>query len=65
MLDKIEILDTIDVSSLSCDNVSSLDLSFDHSLRCTTQSDFIYLRDMVSNFLLDDNQIWEGNYNMI
>ena len=64
MLDEIEILDT-DVSSLSCNNMSSLNLSFDHSLRCTTQSDFIYLRDMVSNFLLDDNQILEGNYNMI
>ena len=61
MLDEIEILGT-DVSSLSCDNMSSLNLSFDHSLRCTTQSDFIYLRD---NFLFDDNQILEGNYNMI
>ena len=65
MIDNIQILDTSDVSSLSCDNVPSLDLSY-HSLRCTTQSDFIYLRDMVSNiYLSDDNKIWEGNYDII
>ena len=64
MLDKIKISDTIDASDLSCDNDSSFDLSSDHSLRCMQRS-FIYLRDMVSNILLDENQIGEGNYNMI
>ena len=64
MLDKIIIPDTIDTSNLSCNNDSSFDLLSDHSLRCM-QHNFIYLRDMVSNILLDENQIREGNYNMI
>ena len=54
MLGKNKISDTIDASSLSCDNDSLFDLSSDHSLRYM-QSNFIYLRDMVSNVLLDEN----------
>ena len=58
MLNKIEILDTVDVSSLSYDN----DSSFDHYLKCTTQSDFIYyvsqksLSYILKHFML----VWIG-----